>query len=207
MSKQHFVVYNILADFKSLIQAIYCGLLLNLRHNWENIYEMTDLADANEEFLVDKHQAFRENVVMSELGASMPPNLMQPTTDPATGEQLPPQIPQIFIPHSYDNHEAHIEYHNNFRKSQEFDEAPDIVKQIFEHHVMLHQQALMGGFMPTAGLMGQKGPIIGGPQNGQQTMPFLPQSAAVGTQNNSEPPPPGGETTTPSQTQPPGQGN
>lgn len=49
MSKQHFVLYNILADFKSLIQAIYCGLLLNLRHNWENIYEMTDLADASKQ--------------------------------------------------------------------------------------------------------------------------------------------------------------
>jgi hypothetical protein len=158
------------------------------------LLEMNDLHDANSEFLVDKQQATRENILMSELGAQMPPEIMQPQTDPMTGQQIPPQIPQIFLPHDYDNHEAHILHHNNFRKSQEFDQAPDIVKQLFAHHVMLHQYALMGGTAPTSGMMpGEQGPPIGG-QQAQAAPP-------------AEPPPPGGETNTESQTQPQGQGN
>jgi hypothetical protein len=159
------------------------------------LLEMNDLHDANSEFLVDKQQATRENILMSELGAQMPPEIMQPQMDPMTGQQIPPQIPQIFLPHDYDNHEAHILHHNNFRKSQEFDQAPDIVKQLFAHHVMLHQYALMGGTAPTSGMMpGEQGPPIGG-QQAQAAPP------------SEEPPPPGGETNTESQTQPQGQGN
>jgi hypothetical protein len=158
------------------------------------LLEMRDIEDANSEFLVDKQQAMRENVLLSEIGAQMPPDLMQPQMDPMTGQQIPPQVPQIFLPHSYDNHEAHILHHNNFRKSQEFDQAPDIVKQLFEHHVMLHQYSLMGGMAPTSGMMpGEQGAPIGG-QQAQAAPP-------------AEPPPPGGETNTESQTQPQGQGN
>lgn len=159
------------------------------------LLEMNDLYDANEEFLADKHQATRENMTMTELGAQMPPEVMQPQIDPVTGQPLAPQIPQIFVPNSYDNHEAHIQFHNNYRKSQEFDQQPDIVKRIFEHHVMLHQVALMGGVAPTAGMMpGQQGAPFGGQQQQMQD-PNAQQLA------------PGGETSQPSQTQPPQQGN
>lgn len=161
------------------------------------LLEMRDIDDANSDFLVDKQQATRENILMSELGAEMPPEIMQPQPDPNDPNglaMLPPQVPQIFLPHSYDNHEAHIQFHNNFRKSQEFDQAPDVVKQLFEHHVMLHQYSLMGGVAPTSGMMpGETGEPIGGEQS--QAMP------------TQEPPPPGGETQAMSQTQPPEQGN
>lgn len=156
------------------------------------LLEMNDLNDANEEFLVDKHQAMRENLVMTEMGAELPPEQLQPQMDPITGQELMPQIPQMFAPNSYDNHEAHINYHNLYRKSQEFTAAPDVVKQLFEMHVNLHQQALMGGFAPTAGQpQGQPGEPIGGQEQEQ----VAPEEAAAG-----------GETATASQTQPPGQG-
>jgi hypothetical protein len=159
------------------------------------LLEMNDVQDAQQDFLVDKQQSMRENILMSELGAQMPPEIMQPSTDPATGAPIPPQIPQIFLPNSYDNHEAHIQYHNMFRKSQEFDQASDVVKQLFEHHVMLHQYALMGGVSPSGIAMGgQPGPPIGGPE---PTAP-APQEG--------EAPPPGGETESQSTTQPKGQG-
>jgi hypothetical protein len=151
------------------------------------LLEMRDLEDAQSEFLLDKQQVQRENILLMNIAAELPPEIMQPITDPMTGQQLPPQIPQIFLPHSYDNHEAHIAYHNNFRKTQEFEQAPDVVKQLFEHHVMMHQQALMG-VNPAMG-----GPAVGGPE--------------AGMQGQEEPPPAGGETGTPSNTQPPGQGN
>ena len=157
------------------------------------LLEMNDLQDAESEFLIDKQQATRENIMMSELGAQMPPEIMQASIDPTTGQELPPgsQIPQMFLPNSYDNHQAHILFHNNFRKSQEFDQAPDIVKQLFEHHVMLHQYAMVGGVNP----MGGAQPTIGGEQ-------------PAGPPPEEEAPPAGGETGTgESNTQPPGQGN
>lgn len=155
------------------------------------LLEMNDLNDANEEFLVDKHQAYRENILMMEMGAELPPEQLQPQMDPMTGQQLLPQIPTMFAPNSWDNHEAHIHYHNMYRKSQEFSSAPDVVKQLFEMHVNIHQQALAGGFAPTAGRPeGQPGQPIGG-----QEQQMVPEEQAAG-----------GETVTPSQTQPPGQG-
>lgn len=73
--------------------------------------------------------------------------------------------------------------------------APDIVKQLFEYHVNMHQQALMGGMVPTMGAApGEELPQVPGQQ----------QPQAVEGQ---EPAPAGGETNTPSNTQPPGQGN
>jgi hypothetical protein len=153
------------------------------------LLEMRDLEDAQSEFLLDKQQVQRENLLLMNIGAEVPPEMMQPSMDPVTGQEIPPQIPQIFAPHSWDNHEAHIAYHNNFRKTQEFEQAPDVVKQLFEQHVMLHQQALMG-VNPAMG-----GPVVGGPD------PAMQQA------QGQEPPPPGGETGTPSNTQPPGQGN
>jgi len=163
------------------------------------LLEMNDVQDAQQDFLVDKQQAMRENIMISELGDQMPPEIMQPTVDPMTGMQIPPQIPQIFLPNSFDNHEAHIQYHNNFRKSQEFDRASDMVKQLFEHHVMLHQYALMGGVTPnTLAAGGQAGPPIGAPE--QQAVPGAAPPAEAA------PPPPGGQTEAPSNTQPGGQG-
>jgi hypothetical protein len=162
------------------------------------LLEMNDVQDAQQDFLVDKQQAMRENILISEMGAQMPPDILQPQVDPMTGQQMPPQIPQMFLPNTFDNHEAHIQYHNLFRKSQEFDMASDVVKQLFEHHVMLHQYSLMGGVAPAGVSMGgQPGPPIGAPE--QTTAPGAPEEEAA--------PPPGGNTESQSETQPKGQGN
>jgi hypothetical protein len=162
------------------------------------LLDMYDLNDANAEFLVDKQQAMRENMLMMEMGAEMDPMLMQPSTDPMTGAPVGPQVPKQFLPNTFDNHEAHIMHHNQYRKSQEFSVAPDVVKQLFEYHVQLHQMALMGGVAPTAtspdGQPGEAVPVEGGQDPNAQDP-------------NAAPPPPGGETSTPSNTQPPGQGN
>jgi hypothetical protein len=163
------------------------------------LLEMNDLSDANQDFLVDKQQVMRENVLMMQMGEKLPPEALQPSIDPMTGQQLGPQVPQMFSPNSFDNHEAHVHYHNMYRKSQEFATAPEVVKQLFEMHVNLHQQALMGGVAPTAGSVdGQPGEPIGGQQQ-QQIDPATGQPA--------EPAPAGGNTSTPSNTQPPQQGN
>lgn len=121
----------------------------------------------------------------------MPPEWMDPTVDPTTGEQMGPQVPPHLLPNSFDNHEAHILHHNNFRKSQEFASASPTTKKLFEYHVTLHMQALMG-VAPTA-------------TSGGTTPQPMPSEQGMAAEE--APPAAGGETATPSETQPPGQGN
>lgn len=113
-----------------------------------------------EQLQVDTAQAARENMKM----ANVTPNLMNqylstfqgtdPMTgqativDPTTGQPLMdmngnPTAPPLIVPvNSFDNHAAHINTHNNFRKSQEYDNLPPEIKQLFEEHVNEHMAAL-----------------------------------------------------------------
>jgi hypothetical protein len=75
-----------------------------------------------EDFLVDKRQAQRENLKLTE-GTTMPPN-------------------------DWDNHQVHIMVHNKYRKSQQFEALPDKVKQDFQIHVELHKAADMAANPP-----------------------------------------------------------
>lgn len=87
--------------------------------------------------------------------ASLDPTTGQPTVqqqppfiDPTTGGPLVdaqgnPTEPPLIVPvNSFDNHAAHINAHNNYRKSQEFENLPPEIKQLFEEHVNQHMQAL-----------------------------------------------------------------
>lgn len=76
-----------------------------------------------EEVLIDTRQAQRENQRMSE------------------GEQIPCN--------TWDNHELHVQVHDKFRKSQQFEALDDNVKAIFEAHVQTHQQVLADQAPPT----------------------------------------------------------
>jgi hypothetical protein len=76
-------------------------------------------------------------------------------TDPSTG--VPLQMPPNIIPvNSWDNHAVHMEVHNRFRKSQAFELLSDEIKQQFEYHVQMHQQALMAT-MPSPEMMDEEG--------------------------------------------------
>lgn len=86
------------------------------------------------------------------------PNSGEPLADPMTGEPMPP--PLIVPVNSYDNHEIHIQVHNNFRKSQEFEELPQPTKDLFEEHVNQHMMSLgmpPGTPMPQGLMMAQQG--------------------------------------------------
>lgn len=68
-------------------------------------------------------------------------------TDPNTGAPL--QMPPTVVPvNSFDNHAVHIEVHNRFRKSQAYELLADEIKQQFEYHVNMHQQALAATMPP-----------------------------------------------------------
>lgn len=63
------------------------------------------------------------------------------TVDMETGAPLEP--PTIVPVNSWDNHEVHIQIHNQYRKSQAFELLSPAVKAEFEAHVQMHHQAML----------------------------------------------------------------
>jgi hypothetical protein len=117
-----------------------------------------------EEIQIDSAQATRENMKMSTVteqnmdeylqtfmgqdpatGRPMlvDPNTGQPMVD-ETGQPVPP--PLIVPVNTYDNHQIHIQVHNNYRKGQEYEQLPQRIKDLFEAHVNEHMMAL--GLIP-----------------------------------------------------------
>lgn len=128
--------------------------------------ELGGLDKVLEDFLVDKRAAQRENLKLAEADPKViaqfvePPVGAQMIVDPATGNEVPvlpngmPWQPQSPLPvNSWDNHEAHIHFHNQFRKSQQFELLDEILKKAFELHVQTHQMALMTPQMGEAGIV------------------------------------------------------
>lgn len=85
--------------------------------------------------------------------------------DPQTG--MPIQRPPIVSVHTYDNHQIHIDTHNEFRRSQAFELLSPEIQAAFESHVEMHktmmQQDMLEQMMSqipsdgtTAGLMGSE---------------------------------------------------
>jgi hypothetical protein len=120
--------------------------------------DMGGLDKLYEDLQLDQRQAQRENIKMS------------------TGQPLNQTPGFEFSPNAYDNHALHVDFHNRFRKQQQFEILPDQLKQIFEQHVQLHQQALMATMMPPD--PNNPGPPVGNPQ--QQLPNSGPSPAPAG---------------------------
>lgn len=130
-----------------------------------------------------------------------------PLVDPTTGQPLidangQPTAPPLIVPvNSFDNHMAHIAAHNNYRKSQEYEQLDPAIKNLFEEHVNQHMAALgippgspdptsnnspMSQPMPGAGAQQSNGaPPTGGPPPGMPSMspggmPGMPTSSPTG---------------------------
>jgi hypothetical protein len=156
------------------------------------ILEMADLTRVVDEMLVDKKQAQRENLKMADVQATKtfelllnpqpgPPDPMggqpaMPTQNPdgswnnGDGSPFQPQPP---VPvNSWDDHAQHEFWHNQFRKTQEFEMLPPANKAAFELHVQLHQMAGQVDVVNTRGQVVQK--------NKQE----LPPELAAGQEEN-----------------------
>lgn len=141
------------------------------------ILDMADMTRVVDEMLVDKKQAQRENLKMADIQATKtfelllnpqpgPPDPttgqpVMPTQDPASGNWMngdgTPFQPQPPVPvNSWDNHEEHVMWHNQFRKTQEFEMLPDANKTAFELHVQLHQMSLSANIVNTRGQVTQE---------------------------------------------------
>lgn len=124
---------------------------------------------------VDMYEAQRENLTLKKLQpmqiqmADMQYELgMQPdpvtgeidpnTIDPGTGMTL--QRPCMVPVHDWQNHKVHIDVHNRFRKSQEFQFLDPIVQREFQNHILLHQVQLIMSEQ-RSGMMMQGGPPPG----------------------------------------------
>lgn len=93
----------------------------------------------------DVRQAQRENIKFKRL---TPEALMEyqmlvsqqlPEIDGDSGQELEP--PLIIPVNDYDNHDVHIEQHNRFRRTQEFEQLSPEIKQLMQSHVQQHEAA------------------------------------------------------------------
>jgi hypothetical protein len=155
-----------------------------------------------EEVQIDSAQATRENMKMSTVTeedmnkylqtfTSMDPMTGQPTlTDPNTGQPLVdgmgnPTAPPLIVPvNTYDNHQIHIQVHNNFRKGQQYESLPQRLKDLFEEHVNQHMMAL--GLIP-----GMPSPMDGANAltSGQAGADETSQAASQATEGQQQMPP------------------
>jgi hypothetical protein len=166
-----------------------------------------------EELRVDSAQASRENMRMAAVTQDQISEYMEtfqgmdPMTgqailiDPTTGERLQDQMgnptaPPLIVPvNSFDNHQAHIQLHNTYRKSQEYESLPPETKALFEEHVNQHMIAL--GMMPGAPAPGpgQNSVTSGGFESGQvpdEMLQAIAGGGMGGPEEGGAPPPESG---------------
>lgn len=159
-----------------------------------------------DEIKVDASQASRENMKMSAVTQDIMNKYMMTfqSVDPMTGEAqlvdpntgtplvdangMPMEPPLIVPVNSFDNHQVHIQVHNTYRKSQEYETLTPESKALFEAHVNQHMMAM--GVMPgaPAPMPGQNSVTSGGFESGQ-VPPEALQAIATGTAGPSGPSP------------------
>lgn len=106
--------------------------------------EVMDMGGINkiyEQVQVDQRQAQRENLKMSKITADM---VQQHNEQNAMMLEINPEhLPMALVPvNTWDNHRLHIEFHNNYRKGQAFENLSDEVKAVYEEHVRDHVMAI-----------------------------------------------------------------
>lgn len=121
--------------------------------------ELMDMGGINklyEQLQTDQRQVQRENLRMSKVTPEIfmkykmqndqilqqNPQHFGTSVDPETGQEVPLQPPLIIPTNTYDNHALHVEYHNQFRKGQAFEQLSEENKILFEMHVREHIEAM-----------------------------------------------------------------
>jgi hypothetical protein len=150
------------------------------------ILEVGGLNRIYERIQVDKRQAQRENLKMrviteedmqrhvEEFNAQNP----EATTDIDSGMQLEP--PLLVPVHTYDNHQLHVEVHNTYRKSQQFESASSVTKMLFEEHVRQHIEAMAGMMEHPLTGMDPSNPNAPAPEEEAAAMDEMAQSGEEG---------------------------
>lgn len=150
------------------------------------VMDMGGISKLYEQVQIDRKQVQRENMKMSKVTMKMMDEYQQQneellaadpyhfgvSQDPQTGQQIPKRPPAIVPVNTWDNHKLHIQYHNDYRKTQDFENLPQFVKDLFEEHVMQHVMALGAEqqTMNPAFAAGTEQPGAGQPGTGQPGM-------------------------------------
>ncbi len=82
---------------------------------------------------------------MQEIMAGLPPEAMADPEIMAQIQNMP--APPVISVDDFDIHEVHIETHNKFRMSQEYEILPDELKAQFAEHVAMHEAAIQQKMM------------------------------------------------------------
>jgi len=148
--------------------------------------ENTRMAAVTQDLLSQYLQTFQGVDPMTGEPAMIDPNTQKPLVDMAGNPTQPPLIVPV---NSFDNHQVHIQVHNTYRKSQEYETLPPETRALFEEHVNQHMMAT--GMMPGAPmpLPGQNSVTSGGFESGQ-VPPEALQAIAAGQQPPQGTPPP-----------------
>ncbi len=124
------------------------------------VLDMGGMVKIYERVQADRRQIQRENLRMSKATAQILQQYQEQndqlleqnpehfgTTselDEVTGEEIvfPLDPPLLVSTNSWDNHQAHILFHNQYRKGQAFENLDQATKDLFEAHVREHIEAL-----------------------------------------------------------------
>jgi len=110
--------------------------------------ENLKMAQATEE-LIQKFKEQKLQEIMQDPQAQEQLQSGQLQIDPNTGDLtvngIPMDTPLIVPVNSWDDNRIHIERHNNYRKSQAFENLDPTAKDLFEQHVNAHVSAIMVG--------------------------------------------------------------
>ena len=95
---------------------------------------------------IDERQAQRENIKLKnltpeEIAMFQEDWMAQQNIGQETDEPLMP--PPVIPVNTWDNHEVHIKVHNDFRKSQAYEQLPSEIKTLFQQHVLMHEQVML----------------------------------------------------------------
>lgn len=140
------------------------------------VMEIGGINKVYESIQVDTRQAQRENLKLAQITDELQAQHQQETmqklmedpqaqalmqsgelqVDPISGELsaggVPFEMPMIVPVNSWDNHQVHIEKHNDYRKSQAYEALPQVAKDAFEDHVNGHVSAIMMGAQGAMGI-------------------------------------------------------
>jgi hypothetical protein len=111
---------------------------------------------------------------MEEIMSQLPPEALENPEIMQEIENMP--APALIPVDDFDVHEVHVETHNKFRMSQEFEMLDDVIKQQFAEHVSQHEQIIQERMMAQM-MMGMPPEQGGAPQQGGPGAMMAPNGA------------------------------
>lgn len=111
--------------------------------------ENIKLKSTDPNIVMQMQQQKQQIEAMMSQGGPMPPGV---PTDPQSGQPLMP--PPVLPVNSWDNHDVHVQRHNDFRKSETFEKLPDPIKTAFEEHVNMHLAIISQSMQQVQGITG-----------------------------------------------------